>query len=217
MAITEPLRIAHRGMPGLARENTPESFRLAMDAGANGIELDVHATSDGVVVVHHDPTLRGGIEIRGATMAAVSAADPGVPTLASVLALVSGRAEVFVEIKGDGIEDQVLRALSGYPGAWAIHSFDHAMIARISALDTGHRLGILLEEPAADVAGLMRRTGALDVWPHHPLVTEALVAVVHNAGGRVLPWTVNAPAEVLRLRALGVDGICTDDVRALAG
>ena len=53
-----PLRIAHRGMPRRLRENTLPSFAAALAAGADGIELDVHATSDGVVVVHHDAVSR---------------------------------------------------------------------------------------------------------------------------------------------------------------
>src|SRR5687767_7507148 len=53
-----PEVIAHRGLPRMARENTLSSFALAIDAGADAIELDVHATREGVVVVHHDPWLR---------------------------------------------------------------------------------------------------------------------------------------------------------------
>src|SRR5437763_15808492 len=56
-----PLRIAHRGMPRRERENTLPSFAAALAAGAQGIELDVHATADGVVVVHHDAVTREGM------------------------------------------------------------------------------------------------------------------------------------------------------------
>ena len=82
-----PLRIAHRGMPRLARENTLTSFALALARGADGIELDVHATSDGVVVVHHDATLADGTAINMVTRAELlEDALPGaeLPTLADV-------------------------------------------------------------------------------------------------------------------------------------
>src|SRR3954471_19199034 len=86
-----PLRIAHRGMPRLARENTLPSFELAMDAGADGLELDVHTTADGVVVVHHDPDLGGGGRIDAMTLAELRRheAAPGVPipTLEELCAL----------------------------------------------------------------------------------------------------------------------------------
>jgi glycerophosphoryl diester phosphodiesterase len=213
-----PLRIAHRGMPRQARENTLASFALALAAGADGIELDVHATSDGVVVVHHDAELADGVAIRRSSHAEIReqlSEGEQIPTLRDVCALVKGRAELFVEIKGEGIEQLVVRALEGYSGAVAIHSFDHGLIQRLADAASPFRLGILLEEPVSDVRATMERAGALDLWPHHPLVTSALVSDVHRFDGRVIAWTVNDPRDVLRVTALGVDGICTDDVTAI--
>jgi glycerophosphoryl diester phosphodiesterase len=208
------LRIAHRGMPRQARENTLASFALALAAGADGIELDVHATSDGVVVVHHDPELSTGAVIAFTTRVELREQPPHgaqIPTLTEVCALVKDRAELFVEIKGAGIEELVVAALEGYDGRVAIHSFDHDLIRRLADVQCPYRLGVLFED-ALDVRALMERTGALDVWPHHPLVTRALVDEVHSLGGRVIPWTVNSADDVQRVTSLGVDGICTDDV-----
>jgi glycerophosphoryl diester phosphodiesterase len=203
-------------MPGRARENTLASFALALDAGADGIELDVHATADGAIVVHHDPTLADGRAIALLDLVDVRGEDADsatrIPTLGEVCDLVDGRAELFVEIKGDGIEMQVLAALDPYDGPLAIHSFDHALIARLADAETTRRLGILLEEEPVDLPTLMSDTGALDVWPHYSLVTPDLVRVVHAAEGRVIAWTVNDAREAGRLAALGVDGICGDDV-----
>jgi glycerophosphoryl diester phosphodiesterase len=214
-----PLRIAHRGMPRLARENTLPSFELALDAGAEGLELDVHATADSVVVVHHDPDLPAGPRIDSMTLAELRQheAAPGVPipTLEELCALVQGRATLFVELKGAGIERAVLDVLTGYGGPTALHSFDHAMIRRAARLTSEIRLGILFDEAPVQVARRMAETGALDVWPRWPLVTEELVTAVHGAGGRVIPWTVNDQARAQTLAALGVDGLCGDDVRLL--
>jgi glycerophosphoryl diester phosphodiesterase len=214
-----PLRIAHRGMPRAARENTLPSFQLALEAGADGLELDVHATADGVVVIHHDERLRGGPAIAQLTLAQLREheAAPGVqiPTLAELCELVAGRAILFVELKGAGIEQAALEVLGQYAGEAAIHSFDHAMIQRTRRLDSERRLGVLFDEAPVDVLGTMSATGATDVWPHWRLVTPALVATVHEAGGRVIPWTVNDPARAQRLAALGVDALCGDDVRTL--
>jgi glycerophosphoryl diester phosphodiesterase len=217
---TSPLRIAHRGMPRLARENTLPSFELAMDAGADGLELDVHATADGAVVVHHDHELAAGPRIDSLTLAELRRheAAPGVPipTLEELCALVKGRVTLFVELKGAGIEREVLEVLAGYEGPVAVHSFDHAMIRRAARLNPEIRLGILFDEAPLKVARSMAETGALDVWPQWRLATEELVTTVHEMGGRVIPWTVNDPAEAQILAALGVDGLCGDDVRVLA-
>jgi glycerophosphoryl diester phosphodiesterase len=212
-----PLRIAHRGMPRLARENTLPSFALALEAGADGIELDVHATRDGVVVVHHDPALTDGTVIADETLRVVrSASDGSVPTLADVRDLIRGRVELFVEIKGAGIERLVLDALRSSRGSFAIHSFDHGMISRIHAIDRSIRLGVLFEEAPADVRALMDSTGARDVWPHRPLITRQLADDVHAGEGRLIAWTVNSASEAQRLARLDVDGLCGDDVRIFA-
>ena len=211
-----PLRIAHRGMPRRERENTLPSFAAALAAGADGIELDVHATADGVVVVHHDPHVAGGAAIAHTRWRELrqAAADRGVeiPTLAAVCQLVGDAAELFVEIKGADIERAVVAVLADHRGPSAIHSFDHATIRRLSQLDRGLRLGLLFEERVPDVAALLEANGAQDAWPHYSVTDRKLVDAVHVAGGRVIAWTVNDRRDVVRLTALGVDGLCTDDV-----
>ena len=213
-----PRRIAHRGMPHLARENTLASFGLALDAGADGIELDVHATADGVVVVHHDAALRSGAlisELSHQELRREAPAGEPIPTLTAVTDLVRGRAELFVEIKGVAIERLVTAALARYDGACAIHSFDVALILRLARGGTVHRLGVLYDQADPDPVGTMTGHGALDLWPHYPLVTRELVDKVHSVRGRIIPWTVNDARGAVRLAALGVDGVCTDDVSAL--
>ncbi len=204
-------------MPRLALENTLPSFALALDAGADGLELDVHATRDGVVVVHHDAELADGTVIADSTAADLLgrtlAPQARVPTLRELCDMVRGNVELFVEVKGKDIEQEVLAVLQEYRGAFAIHSFDHALIARTHALDPDVRLGVLFEDRAPELPALIERTGARDVWPHFPLVSPQLVASAHAAGARVIPWTVNTSADAARLSALGVDGLCGDDVR----
>jgi glycerophosphoryl diester phosphodiesterase len=209
--------VAHRGLPSREPENTLASFALALSEGAQGIELDVHVTRDDVVVVHHDPQLADGREIAALALAQIrgGSGPRDIPTLHEVLALVAGSAELFVEVKGAGIELKVAEALRGYAGSAALHSFDHAAIRRLADANVPWKRGILTEDYVADVPALLERHGATDYWPHHPLVTAAMTEAVHSCGGRVIPWTVNATSRMRELAALGVDGICTDDVRVL--
>jgi glycerophosphoryl diester phosphodiesterase len=211
-----PLRIAHRGMPRRIRENTLPSFSLAIESGADGLELDVHATRDGVVVVHHDPTLADGSAIAALTFGELRRheAAPGipVPTLEEVCELAGESTTLFVELKGAAIEARVMEVLASHPGEVAIHSFDHAMIARLHAAECPYPLGILFEGGVGDLSRLMDTTGATDVWPHFPLVTPSLLGVVHARGGRVITWTVNDLGVARALADAGVDGLCGDDV-----
>jgi glycerophosphoryl diester phosphodiesterase len=207
-------------MPRRARENTLPSFAAALEAGADGIELDVHATADGVVVVHHDPIIPGGPEIArtdwNPLRRAAESRGIQIPTLDAVCDLVADRVELFVEIKGAGIEEEVLRALAPHRGRHAIHSFDHGTIARLARRAETPRLGLLWEHFVPDVSALLASHGARDAWPHHSLVNEKMVAAVHGAGGRLIAWTANTGADIARLTSLRVDGICTDDVTLVA-
>lgn len=219
-----PLWVAHRGASREHRENTLAAFSRALELGADAIELDVRCTADGVVVVHHDAdVVTGGTPapIASITAAALRVIDLGdgerIPTLDEVCDLVGGSAELFVEIKGTGIETQVIAALRRHSGPVAIHSFDHDAIARAAALAPHVRRGVLFDAAPTDLAGTVARTGAHDLWPRGDLATAALVDEAHALGMRVIVWTINDPADGAVLIARGVDGICTDDVRWLRG
>lgn len=193
----------------------------------DGIELDVHATRDGIVVVHHDPVPRrvghppdpNGQPISALTWEELAsfeiAPGVGVPTLGDVLTLVGDRADVYVEIKGAGIETQVAGTIRNGAARCAVHSFDHATIERMASLAPEIPRGLLFDEYPMDPAGAMRAAGARDVWPHWRLVDSRLVERVHEVGGRVLVWTVNDASDAAALLELGADGLCTDDVRLL--
>jgi len=216
-------RVAHRGSPSQRRENTLSGFLLALEHGADAIELDVHRTVDGVVIVHHDPRVQGRL-IEESTWEALAGTDLGsgarIPTLAETLASIGERAVVYVELKGRAIEQAVIDVLRAHGRRFAVHSFDHAAVERAALLAPDIPRGVLLDENVLDAARAMRTAVALtlarDVWPHWTLVDEVLMDVARELGLRVIPWTVNSPAAARRLLALGVHGVCTDDVRMLA-
>lgn len=217
--------IGHRGAPREFAENTLPAFQRAIERGAEAIELDVHATADGVVVVHHDPELsrnassvQSSLEISSASWETLRKILIGngatIPTLADVLELAANKARVYVEIKGKQIERLVVDVIQRSAADCAIHSFDHDTVARVSEIAPHIPRGILFEDDRIDVTAAMRYASARDVWPAWRLIDRELVSQVHAAGGRVIAWTVNAPEEAKRLIDIGVDGICSDDLRA---
>jgi len=218
-------KIGHRGAPREFPENSLPAFRRAFERGANAVELDVHATSDGEVVVHHDPVIGrgansyGGVPIADlafAQLKAVRLAEGiGIPTLAEVLRVVPDGSRVYVEIKGESIEELVADVIRRSSVDCAVHSFDHSTIARLRRVAPEIPRGILYDRHAIDLEAAMRETGARDVWPNWKLVDRATVDLVHARGGRVIAWTVNSAAAAEDLIAVGVDGVCTDDVRLL--
>jgi glycerophosphoryl diester phosphodiesterase len=219
--------IAHRGASRERRENTLPAFARALELGADGIELDTHVTRDGVVVVHHDAMPRATSpsaaladrpldELTAGEVSGFRFPDgSGIPTLDEVMELVGDRATVYVELKGRGIEAAVIECLRRSNGRYAIHAFDHAAVQRVRALSADILTGVLTSSYLLEPERILGMAGATDYWQSADFVDEALVDRVHAAGGRVIVWTVNTPEVAANLAAIGVDGICSDDLRAV--
>jgi glycerophosphoryl diester phosphodiesterase len=194
------------------------------------VELDVHATRDGAVVVHHDPILpRAAVSpIAGRPIASITLAEldnfelapgVGIPTLEDVLHAIAGRATVYVEIKAPDIEAHVARVIASVPTATlrcAVHSFDHRIVKRLAQLSRRIPTGILEVGYPVDPSSLLSAAHARDLWQACDFIDEALVTAIHAHAGRVIAWTCDDPAQWARFRAIGVDAICTDRSAACA-
>jgi glycerophosphoryl diester phosphodiesterase len=203
-------------------ENTLPAFVLALERGADAIELDVHRTRDGVVVVHHDD-LVGGQAIAGADWGAVSqirlAGDARIPRLEDVLTVVGDRAVVYIELKGRGVEEQALNVAERLGQRFAVHSFDHGAVELAMKYAPDVARGVLLDRGTPDPLAALKKAHKLvrprDVWPHFSLVDEPFMDAARALSVRVIVWTVNSITDARRLIQLGVAGVCTDDVRIL--
>lgn len=222
---SRPELVAHRGAKRERPENTIAAFARAIELGADALELDVHATRDGVVVVHHDAVPREAgargeppraiAECSARELAAFRVGGEAIPSLAAVLALAAGRATVYVEIKGAGIERAVVDVVRSSRATCAIHSFDHEAIGRVRALAPEIPRGLLFEHRGPDMLAALAEYDAHDLWPQVTLVDEAVVEGAHRIGRRVVAWTVNSATDAARLAAAGVDALCGDDVPLL--
>ena len=197
------LVLAHRGANRLAPENTVPAMREAVERGADGVELDVHRTADGVLVVRHD-----------ADPAAVRAAYPDSPTLAEVLDVCRGRV-VNVEIKDPHATDDVV-ALVADAEQVLVSGFDWAVVDRVRALAPHLPTGLLsfgLPPDEVLLTAVLGRHTAVhpDVWTLLTIDVAAFVARAHDQGVQVNAWTVNDAGQVELLRDAGVDAVITDD------
>lgn len=212
--------IGHRGSPREHRENTLASFLRAFAAGANAVEMDVHATRDGVVVVHHDSATnsRPGesgpvLPIADSTLAmlrTVSVGGETIPTLDEVFAAIPAECTAYVEVKARGIEDAVIAAIRRTMARCAVHSFDHRIARRVRELAPEIPVGILQTSYPVNPVQPMRDAGARDLWQHWELLDASLIRQIHADAGRVIAWTVNDPEVAGRLIDWGIDGICSD-------
>lgn len=214
-----PLVLGHRGAPREAPENTLASFAAARRAGADGIELDVHLTADGVLVVHHDATLSGFGPLAEHRLAEIRTAGADLPTLPEALDECTGML-VNVELKDARTEcadalAAVLRARRRRDRV-VVSSFALAAIGRVRAHDPAVRTGLLVGGLADPLVALdeARQHGHAALHPFvGSLGGEQLTAVVRRAralGLGLAVWTVDDDREMARLARAGVDALITD-------
>src|SRR5215208_4507907 len=210
-----PAVITHRGASGYEYENSRAAFRRAVMLDADGVELDVHSTRDGGMVVHHDPEIPGAGPISRLSLAeARQLRIPNgerLPLLAEILELVGSR-DVWVEVKGlPADHDQKLLDVldrGPAPERYAVHSFDHRIVYRLGEARPALPRGILLSAYLRDPVAVMRTAGATILWQEWQQVDQDLITQVHEAGGAVVAWTVNELGDLDRMVRLGVDGLC---------
>ncbi|HET7252006.1 MAG TPA: glycerophosphodiester phosphodiesterase [Gemmatimonadales bacterium] len=215
--MSRPLVIAHRGASALEYENSLAAFRLAGRLGADGVELDIHATGDGALVVHHDDTI-GGVHIPTATAEAVRAQrlpnGEAPPLLEEALRAIDPRLRVYVEVKTlpPACDAHLIDVLDAgpHPTGYAVHAFDHRLLARLGALRPSLPRGVLSASyPIRPLIPLVD-AGAVGFWMDRALVDGELAALLHIAGAQLIAWTVDDAAEMVRLAGLGVDALCTN-------
>jgi glycerophosphoryl diester phosphodiesterase len=209
--------VAHRGASAREVENSLAAFRVAAQLGADAVELDVHATADGAIVVHHDETIAGRPipELSAQQVAALRLANgEPIPTLAQTLDAIGPRLQVFVEVKSlpPRFDDRLLDALrrGPNPDAYAVHAFDHRIVQRLGARSPALRRGVLSASYPVRPLVALEDAGATVLWQERSLVDRPLVEALHGAAMQIIVWTVDDPADMARLLALGVDGICTN-------
>ena len=219
--------IAHRGASGDAPENTLAAFDLALEQGADALELDVRPAADGSLVTVHDSTLarttgdeRAVEDITGEELHRLD--HPASPTtLDAVLERYGATTRYFIDLKdpAPAWERRVLDAIErhGAAGRVTLQSFDTAALVRLHAV-----------APALPYSTVYRRADSVDIdldavpsfatgiAPWHPHVDADLVARAHARGLAVRPWAVDEAAEAERLLGLGVAALFTNLPRVVS-
>jgi glycerophosphoryl diester phosphodiesterase len=182
-----PLVLAHRGACWEAPENSLEAFELAIAEGADYVEFDVRA-GNGELVICHDP-----------------GPPDDVPTLEEVLAALTGRIGLCVEVKEEETADAVLDALERHavrPEELIVVSFQVGALRRVAERRPEIRCVLHAHEPE-------EAAGSWGIGFEEP-ADDGRIAAAQAAGLATTVFTVNAPDRMLELSALGVTGIFTD-------
>jgi glycerophosphoryl diester phosphodiesterase len=191
------------------------------------VELDIHSTLDGAFLVHHDPEVPGVGPIGALPHEAFGRyhlpnGEP-IPTLGQVLEEL-GEFDVWIELKtlAPAWDARLLQLMRSGPSPtrYAVHAFDHRIIARIGRNAHLLRRGVLSASYPIDPLAPLAAAGAEALWQQTQLIDQALVDTMHGAGKQLIAWTANESGEIRRLISLGVDGICgnyPERIRELVG
>jgi glycerophosphoryl diester phosphodiesterase len=231
-----PIILAHRGDLAHAPENTLPSFQQAIQKGADGVELDAKLTSDGHVVVFHDTTVgrttNGSGKLASFSLEAIRNLDAGswfhekfkgvkVPLLEEVFETIGKDRLINIELTNyatprDGLVDKVCALIKRHGNQKQI------IFSSFFASNLKRGAQVLPEVPR----GLLAMPGVVGIWarsfgftfgeyqalhPHVSSVSREQINRVHRLKRRVHVWTANVPAEIIKLKEWGVDGIFTDD------
>ena len=213
--------IAHRGASGYEPENTLASFKKALAIGVDGIELDVHLSKDGHVIVIHDSlvnrTTNGSGFVKNKTLSELKKLNAGngerIPTLEEVFDLVNKRTTVFIELKERGtslpvskiIQEYVKKKKWKYDNFFVI-SFNHNELSEFKRLVPQVKIGAIIIGIRIQL-DKYEKMGAYFVMMWSKLVRKSIIEDAHKRGLKVFSYTINTKNEAKRMKALGIDGI----------
>lgn len=224
---------AHRGARGYYPENTLAAFEGAIKQGADGIELDVHLSKDGYVVVCHDEVLNrttnGKGFIKNYNLYELKQLDAGswfdkkykdekLPMLDEVMELIKGTNIILnIELKAGsifypGIEEKVLKMVNKFDlkDRVLISSFDHHSILKIKSIDKEIKTGILYMESLYNPIKYIESLGINAIHPNYTTLTEDLIENAERLNLDVNTYTVNLEEDLLKLKDKKINAIITD-------
>lgn len=231
-----PLIIGHRGASGYCPENTMASYYKAIEIGVDFLEVDIHLSKDGVLVVHHDPTLErttnGKGNLRDYTAAELLKLDAGswfhsrfknerIPLLSEVLkTFLSDDIGILIEIKHPslypGIEkklaEELVKCSVGSIGKnkVMIHSFDLNSMRNFHNLLPDIPVGLLIKRRISDQKLKEISEFASFVNPKQTMLNQNLITRIQKRGMKVFTWTVNNKKQIKLFNQMELDGIISD-------
>ncbi|QZK89344.1 glycerophosphodiester phosphodiesterase [Flavobacterium sp. CHNK8] len=219
------LKIGHRGAKGYEPENTLVSFKKALDLYADGIELDVHLSADGEIIVIHDETIDRTTDGKGFVntlslqelKAFLIDGKHEIPTLEEVFDLTNQKCLINIELKSHDATDKVVELIEEYviEKSWKydqflVSSFDWNALQRVASLNDKIGIGVLTETDLDLALAFAKTTQAKSIHPYFHLLTIKNTAHIQEKGFQVFPWTINEVEDIQKIKTFNVNGIITD-------
>ena len=219
------LNIGHRGAKGYEPENTLLSFQKAIDIGVDGIELDVHLSSDGAIMVIHDETLdrttNGKGFVNELSLQELKTfqieIENTIPTLIEVFDLVNKRCFINIELKGKGTYKPVINLIEHYIeeknwnyGHFIISSFNWSALQEVRKWNAKIPIGVLTHTDLDLAIAFAKFIKAETIHPYFHLLNNENTKKMQNEGFKVFAWTVNETEDIQKIKSFHVNGIISD-------
>ncbi|TFG35999.1 MAG: glycerophosphodiester phosphodiesterase [Nitrospirales bacterium] len=211
------LKVGHRGAKAYETENTLESFRKAIELGANAVELDVRISGDSKLIVIHDDNLKKvfgkDVRIKESTLEELKQlTDNRIVAFDEALRFIGRKVEkILVELKEAGYERDVLDIIrkEKLEDRVIVVSFHEEALAHVRELDKRIETGLIYTKFKKPIDAALK-LNAQYLVPLHRFVHRRDIAKAHKSNLKVIVWTVNTIIEVRNFIAKDVDGIATD-------
>jgi glycerophosphoryl diester phosphodiesterase len=218
-------KIGHRGAKGYEPENTLVSFQKALDMQVDGIELDVHLSADGELMVIHDETIDRTTNGKGCvnklSLQELKAfrinGKHEIPTLKEVFDLVNQQCFINIELKNYDTAEKVVSLIEQYVATkkwnydcFLVSSFDWNALQQVTFLNDQIPIGVLTQTNLDLAQAFAKFIRAKSIHPHFHLLTKENTAQMQQKGLQVFPWTINEAEDIQKIKAFNVNGIITD-------
>ena len=219
------LKIGHRGAKGYEPENTLLSFQKAMDLEVDGIELDVHLSADGELMVIHDATIdrtaNGNGVVKELSLRELKAfrieEEWEIPTLTEVFDLVNRKCFLNIELKTYETAEKVVTLIEKYVSEkdwqysdFLVSSFDWNAVRQVAFLNPKIPIGVITGTDLELAFAFAKFIQAKSIHPHFHLLNQENTIGMQEKGFKIFPWTVNEQEDIQKIKALNVNGIITD-------
>ncbi|MGO4822526.1 MULTISPECIES: glycerophosphodiester phosphodiesterase [unclassified Flavobacterium] len=219
------LKIGHRGARGHEPENTLIGFKKAIDLHVDRIELDVHLSADGEIMVIHDETVDRTTNAKGLVSEFslpelkrfLINKEHHIPTLTEVLNLIDHKCDINIELKSFETADKVVDLIEKFVSEkkwnynqFVVSSFDWNALQQVALSNSKIPIGVLTETDVDLALAFAKFIQAKSIHPYYHLVSKGNVSKMQQEGFQVFPWTVNEIEDIKKIKTYNVNGIISD-------
>ena len=224
--MTKILKIAHRGAKEYAPENTLIAFQKAIEMSVDGIELDVHLSLDGTIMVIHDTTIDSTTNGKGIVNKLslqelksfeINDSEERIPTLEEVFDLINRQCFINVELKTYETVEAVVALIEEYVSEknwnyadFLVSSFDWSALQQMCFLNDKIPIGVLTATDLDLAIAFAKFIKAKSIHPYFHLLTKENTLSMQEKGFEVFTWTVNDIEDIHKIKLLNPNGIITD-------